>query len=110
VAPDNREERLADLLDDNVVTEIRAMNAVLDLGLSEHQIENLAGAISANLLYAFDIEWAPDWVKPGEVHSWQDDGSWRARCGICLEDSPAAASEREAVSWARRHESAHASR
>jgi hypothetical protein len=102
-----RSARIAALLEDNVLTELSAELAMHDIDLPQALVRQLAGGIAAEILYAFDVNWRPDWVKPGEVHSWRDGDRWLARCGKCLRDSPAAASEFEASSWARQHETSH---
>jgi len=83
-----RRERVIRLLEVNVQTELAIQCQAFGLGLSEEQIENLTAAVTSGLLYAFAIDWSPDWVKDDDVHSWQEAGSWYARCGICLVDSP----------------------
>lgn len=32
----------------------------------------MADAIAASVDNAFDIEWAPRWVKPGDAHYWSE--------------------------------------
>lgn len=102
-----REQRVFALLEDNVRTELQIANGVLDLGLTEETIENVMGMITSSVLYAFDVDWAPDWVHQGEVHAWEDDGGWYARCSVCLEDSPRADGLPAAARWAMEHEASH---
>lgn len=99
--------RAAELLRINILTEVRAINAALRLGLDEPATERMADAVAAEVLYSFDVDWAPDWLTPGSVHSWHEAGAHYARCGICLADSPATPTEAAAVKWARDHESSH---
>ena len=65
---DKREARVVALLEDNVLTELRVMNSALDLGLTDSAMENLMQAVSSSVLYAFAVDWSPDWVKQGQVH------------------------------------------
>ncbi|MFZ1912655.1 MAG: hypothetical protein WAU30_09885 [Propionicimonas sp.] len=63
--------------------------------------------VTSGLLYAFAVDWSPDWVGPGEVHHWEESGRFFARCGACLADSPASPDEQTAAAWARSHEDSH---
>jgi len=60
-------EDQADPLDEriieNVLTELRAQNALADLHLDDDVLQTLAWAVAVNLDYAFSIEWAPRWEK-----------------------------------------------
>jgi hypothetical protein len=56
---------------------------------------------------AFSFDWSPHWVKPGGVHSWPSADGYRARCGVCLADSPPSPGQGQAVQWARDHEASH---
>lgn len=103
----DRERRVFALLEDNVRTELKIANSALGLGLTEDTIENLMGMITSSVLYAFHVDWAPDWVRQGEVHAWEDDGRWYARCSVCLEDSPGADDRQAAARWAMEHEGSH---
>lgn len=67
----------------------------------------LAAAVTSRLDYAFSIDWRPRWVKPGGVHSWSSADGYRARCGVCLADSPPFPDQGPAVEWARDHETGH---
>src|SRR3546814_3710855 len=102
-----RQARVLQLLEDNVRSEIEIWNAARTAGLDAQQVEELAGAIAANVGYAFAVDWSPDWVKEGDVHAWEDAGSHFARCSLCLDDSPASATRGEAVAWARSHVARH---
>lgn len=104
---DERAERVVALLEANVRTELQVTNGMFDLGLSDETIERLMQGVTSGLLYAFAVDWSPDWVKAGEVHHWEDAGRFFARCGVCLADSPPAPDEETAVSWARDHEKSH---
>jgi hypothetical protein len=107
MAESERQARVIALLEDNVRAEIKVMNGMLDLELSESTIERLMEGVTSGILYAFDVDWAPDWVKAGEVHAWQEAAGWFGRCPKCLTDSPPATSREEASAWARDHESSH---
>jgi hypothetical protein len=107
MADSERQARVVALLEDSVRTEITVTSGMLDLGLSPEAIERLMEGVTSGILYAFDVDWAPDWVKPGEVHTWKEAGEWLGRCSICLLDSPPAHSEPEASAWVRRHETGH---
>lgn len=104
---DERQARVADLLEDNIRTELHAQNGMADLGLTEKDIERIAHGITAEVLYAFAVDWSPDWVKQGGTHAWQSSGAFFARCSTCLRDSPPSASCEDAVAWAASHEAAH---
>lgn len=70
-----REPRVVALLEDNVRAELRVTNAMLELGLSDTPIEPLMEGVTAGVLYTFSVDWSPDWAKPGQVHSWEKDGT-----------------------------------
>jgi hypothetical protein len=107
MADSERQARVVALLEDSVRTELTVTNGMLDLGLSAASIERLMEGVTSGILHAFDVDWAPDWVKPGEVHTWNESGEWVGRCSICLLDSPPARSEEETSAWAHRHEAGH---
>lgn len=107
MAESERQARVVALLEDSVRTEITVTNGMLDLGLSAATIDRLMEGVTSGILYAFDVDWAPDWVKPGDVHTWNDAGEWFGRCSICLLDSPPARSEQAASAWAQSHEARH---
>lgn len=102
-----REARVVALLENNVRTELQIANRMLDLGLSDQNLDRIMEAVTSGILYAFDVEWSPDWVGNGEVHAWEEDGGWFARCSACLADSPHSDSREHAASWARAHEASH---
>jgi hypothetical protein len=102
-----RAERVVALLEDNVRTELLVTNGALDLGLSDAAIESLMQGVTSGLLYAFAVDWSPDWVKQGQVHHWEEAGRFFARCGVCLMDSPPSPDERTAAAWAHSHETSH---
>ncbi|WP_182524924.1 hypothetical protein [Nocardioides dongkuii] len=102
-----RERRVFGLLEDNVRTELQIADGALGLGLTEDTLENIMGMITSSVLYAFRVDWSPAWVREGEVHAWEDDGRWYARCSVCLEDSPRADDRQAATRWAKEHEARH---
>ncbi|WP_329100324.1 hypothetical protein OG792_17970 [Micromonospora sp. NBC_01699] len=102
-----RTARVVSLLEDSVRTELQVTNDGLELGLSDVAIERLMEGVTSGLLYAFEVDWSPNWVKPGQVHAWKEDGEFFARCSRCLLDSPAADSRASAEAWARQHETLH---
>jgi len=104
---ERRAQRVVDLLEHNIRTEVAVANGMLDLGLTQDQVDGVAFSVVTSVLYAFDVDWAPDWVRAGDVHSWRDGGSWFARCSVCLEDSPAATTRVQAIGWAQAHEAGH---
>jgi hypothetical protein len=102
-----REQRVVALLEDRVREELRVTDAAYELGLSEETIERLMGGVTAGVLYAFSVDWNPDWVRQGDVHTWEKSGAWFARCGVCLLDSPEAETRDKAAAWARGHQKSH---
>jgi hypothetical protein len=102
-----RDARVVSLLQDDVRTQLQVGNGMLELGLSDAAIEGLTEGVTSGLLYAFAVNWSPDWVKPGQVHAWQEDGSFFARCSVCLLDSPPGDNQASAEVWARQHEASH---
>jgi hypothetical protein len=102
-----RQVRVVELLEHNIRTEIEIWEGARDAGLTEEQVEELAGAIAASVDYAFAVDWSPDWVRSGEVHSWEEGGGHIARCSVCLLDSPPCPTRAEAVAWARGHIKSH---
>lgn len=102
-----REQRVVALLEDRVREELRVTDGVYDLGLSEETIERLMADVTAGVLYAFSVDWAPDWLPKGDVHAWEESGAWFARCGVCLQDSPGSTTRAGATFWAREHEKSH---
>ena len=83
---DGRAEPVVALLESNVRTELQVMNGGFELGLSDETIERLMQGVTSGLLYAFTIDGSPGWVKPGDVHHWEEAGRFFARCGVCLAD------------------------
>jgi hypothetical protein len=106
-AVSTREARVVSLLQDNVRTELQVTNGMLELGLSDATIERLMEGVTSGLLYAFKVDWSPDWVKRGQVHTWEEGAACFARCSRCLLDSPPADSRASAAAWARQHETLH---
>ncbi|WP_238005273.1 hypothetical protein KZZ52_17185 [Dactylosporangium sp. AC04546] len=102
-----REARVVALLEHNIRTELLVMNAGYELGLGNAIVERLAEGITSGVLYAFAVDWSPDWVKPGQVHTWEEDGAFLARCSTCLLDSPPAHNRESAEAWVRQHETQH---
>ena len=102
-----RQVRVSELLEHNVRTEIEIWNGARNAGLTDEQIQELAGSIAANVDYAFAVDWSPDWIKPGEVHSWEEGDGHFARCPTCLRDSPPSATRSKAVAWAKAHIDSH---
>ncbi|MEU7532102.1 hypothetical protein AB0A74_40650 [Saccharothrix sp. NPDC042600] len=76
----NRQVRVIELLEDNVRTEITIMNDMRNLGLSNSDVQRLMEGVTSSILYAFDVDWASDWVKPNGVHTWREAVGWFGRC------------------------------
>ncbi|MGQ5261978.1 hypothetical protein ACTWLT_14605 [Micromonospora sp. ZYX-F-536] len=74
-------------LTENIRDEIVAMNVPLNLQLDDATLGNLAESIAINITYAFDVEWAPKWVKAGQPHRWQEDNpggtTYHVECLAC---------------------------
>jgi len=102
-----RKHRVVALLEDNVRTELQIADGALGLGLTDDAIETLMGMITSSVLNAFQVDWSPDWVQPGEVHAWEGSEGWHARCAVCLEDSPRSEERQGAVHWAVQHQVSH---
>lgn len=98
---------MADLLVDNIRGELTAASALNDLSLDDVVIGRLANAVAANVLYAFSVDWSPDWIKPGEIHAWEEASEWFARCSTCLADSPPEPDRETAIRWAADHTARH---
>ena len=94
-----RQERVFELLEHNVLTELRIQTAIGGPEVSEERLADL---------YAFRVDWDPDWVRTGQLHSWHEGSSFFARCPTCLIDSPPRPSDEEAQAWVREHEAVHA--
>lgn len=105
---EERRQRVVDLFEDCVQTELAHRNELDGYGLDEVAIQRMMFSVTAAVLYAFDIDWNPNWVKAGQVHHWEESDTWFARCGVCLVDSMGSPSKADATAWARRHEASHA--
>ncbi|OII04431.1 hypothetical protein BIU89_01330 [Curtobacterium sp. MCBA15_005] len=92
-----------ELLADNVFEELRNGWLSWDKGIGDDALKNLAWGIAAEIVYAFDVKWSPDWVAKGHPHRWHDEAGWHARCNDCLDESPAEADEVVAYSWFADH-------
>lgn len=103
--PITRAQRVVALLEDNIYEEL--CNVLREEQLPDEVLRNAAWAVATEALYAFDVDWNPDWVKPGRLHSWRDGGRFFARCPVCLLDSPASKTRAEAYRWVRAHERDH---
>ncbi|BCB88703.1 hypothetical protein [Phytohabitans suffuscus] len=75
-----RAARVVSLLEDSVRTELQVINRALELGLGDATIEQLTSGVTSGVLSAFSVDWSPDWVKPGQVHAWEENGAFFARC------------------------------
>ncbi|MFC6706064.1 hypothetical protein [Flexivirga alba] len=102
-----RAQRVVELLEHNIRTEIDVQLGMAGRDLPDDLRMNLVQGISAEILYAFEVDWDPKWVKAGEIHAWQVDDSWYARCGVCLLDSPASPTRDQATRWATTHQLRH---
>src|SRR6476620_145216 len=96
----SRSQRVAALFEHNIRTELDAQLGMDELDLAEDLRRQIAWGITAEVLYAFDVDWKPDWVKTGAVHTWQESGLWFSRCGVCLLDSRVSPTREEAAGWA----------
>lgn len=104
-----RQARVAALLEDNIRAEVQAQNAMAGLGLPQAAIARLARGIAAEVLYAFAVDWSPDWIRSGETHTWEASGDFFALCPVCLQESLAKKSREDAAAWAAHHRAAHGS-
>ena len=59
--------------------------------------------VTSGVLYAFSLDWDPDWVKTGDFHEWQEADGHRSGCPQCLIDSPALPTAEAPVTWVRQH-------
>lgn len=105
---DERRQRVVDLFEDCVRTELTSRNETDGYGLDEVAIDRMMFSVTSAVLSGFDIDWNPDWVKAGQAHHWEESGTWFARCGVCLADSSGSPSKADATTWARLHEASHA--
>lgn len=103
----DREARVIALLEHCVQTELEVVNGGLRLGLSSEVVESLMEGVTAGILYGFSVDWSPSWLRHGDVHAWEESGTWFARCGTCLQDSPASSSREAAANWALKHQDSH---
>ncbi len=55
--PGEDEDALDERVIENVLTELRAQNALGDLGLEDEDLQRAAWAIAVNLGYAFHVHW-----------------------------------------------------
>jgi hypothetical protein len=106
VEGDTYEHRVDRLLEHAVRDELAAQRDLVGLDLSDAALDNLAWAITARVHYAFEVRWSPDWTHGGP-HIWSEADGTRARCGICLEDSPPQPDELAARRWHRDHMATH---
>ena len=102
-----RAHRVSQLLQHNIRTEIDAQLAKAGEELPTADRDRLAWGIAVEVLYAFAVDWDPDWVKAGMVHAWQESDLWFARCGVCLLDSNGTPTRDEATEWAETHQASH---
>lgn len=59
-------------LTEHIQDELVAMNVPLNLQLDAATVGDLAESIAVNITYAFEVKWAPKWVKAGQPHRWQE--------------------------------------
>lgn len=102
-ASDGWDDKNHELLADNVFTELRYGQLAWDAGIDEKVLKSVAWGIAAEIVYAFDVKWSPDWVAKGHPHRWHDDDGWHARCNGCLDESPAEPDEAVAYAWFSDH-------
>lgn len=63
-----------DRLGENILTELRVQNAGRRLNLPDPVVAGLAEGLLAEVRYAFDVRWAPKWVRSGDPHKWSEPG------------------------------------
>ncbi|WP_126891778.1 hypothetical protein [Curtobacterium sp. HSID17257] len=97
---DNRHH---ELLADNVFEELRNGWLSWEQGIEDAALRKVAWGVAAEIVYAFDVTWSPNWVPQGHPHRWHDDEGWHARCNDCLAESPAEAEEAVAWDWFATH-------
>jgi len=100
---DEWDDKHHELLADNVFEELRNGWLSWDRGIEDAALKNLAWGIAAEIVYAFDVKWSPDWVAKGYPHRWHDEDGYHARCNDCLAESPAEADEAVAYAWFADH-------
>ncbi|PZE70648.1 hypothetical protein DEJ27_06145 [Curtobacterium sp. MCPF17_018] len=92
-----------ELLAGNVFEELRNGPLSWDTGIGDDALKSIAWGIAAEIVYAFDVKWSPNWVAKGYPHRWHDADGWHTRCNDCLDESPAEADEAVAYSWFADH-------
>lgn len=92
-----------ELLAGNIFAELRYGQLAWDAGIDEETLKSVAWGIAAEIAYAFDVKWSPDWVAKGHPHRWHDEDGWHARCNDCLDESPASSEEAAAYAWFTEH-------
>ncbi len=100
---DGWDDKNHELLAENVFTELRSGQLAWDAGIDEETLKSVAWGIAAEIVYAFDVQWSPDWVPKGHPHRWQDHEGWHTRCNDCLAESPAEVEEAVAWDWFATH-------
>lgn len=100
---DEWDDKHHELLADNVFEELRNGWLSWDKGIDDDSLKNLAWGIAAEIVYAFDVKWSPDWVLEGHPHRWHDGDGWHARCNDCLDESPAESDQARAWEWFASH-------
>lgn len=97
-----------DRLVENVRQELQAQNAIGELGLADDVLDQLASAIATNAVYAFEVKWAPKWLRRAEPHAWHDEEGAFAECVDCRlifgpEPDPEAARRAFDEHWSANH-------
>ncbi|WP_420370238.1 hypothetical protein [Curtobacterium sp. L1-20] len=100
---DEWNDRHHELLAANVFEELRNGWLSWGKGIEDEVLKNTAWGIAAEIVYAFDVKWSPDWVAEGHPHRWHDQDGWHARCNDCLDESPAEPDEASAYAWFADH-------
>jgi hypothetical protein len=101
--PTTREQRAYALLEHRIRDSIEYVNASNELALAADDIEALVFELASEISYSFEVDWDPDWVGPGDFHAWTEADGTRARCPMCLLDSPPSPTKDLAVTWVRSH-------
>jgi hypothetical protein len=71
--------------------------------LADETLDSLASAVLTRIDYGFRYRWDPEWVGPGEPHTWAEGEQTFDRCPVCLGISPASTSVEAAISWFTDH-------